>query len=216
MNKLPPEKKRRLLAILLAALILLAIVLSRAGIYLQRSDSLQQADAIVVLMGSSGDRALHAFELLEAGWARQIILSGTHTSARELFAQRNIHIPNNADIVRQLLNELGVANTLITTIAGSVQSTTEEAQLLRSFLETIEPLDTLLLVTSSYHTRRVGITYRHVLNKLDAPPVLITSASPYTEFQARRWWRCRQSAKHVVMEYSRLFYFWMWERWRQR
>ena len=201
------NKKTRYLAVALIIIALMALLVTRAGLYLEHIQPPQPADAIVVLMGSAGDRALQAFELYEAGYADRIIMASDYEAAREQFSARGIHLPNNADKMRYLLTELGVADSLITTIPGNVRSTVEEARLLKTWLKQHPDVDTILLVTSAYHTRRTAITYRRTLRRLDQPPVLITTANAHSDFQARKWWRCRESAKRVAMEYSRLVFF---------
>ncbi len=207
------KKKLRCLAIIVIIGALLALLVSRAGLYLEYAQPPQCADAIVVLMGSTGDRSMHAYELFDAGWSQYVLLSETYTEARDLFQKRGIHVPASADITHYLLTELGVPDSLITIIPGNARSTFQEARMLKQWLRQQHTTDTLLLVTSSYHSRRAAITYRHVLGRLDKPPVLLSTPTPYSDFQAQRWWRCRESAKRVVMEYSRLLYFWAWERW---
>ncbi len=52
--------------------------------------------------------------------------------------------------------------------------------------------------------RRARLIFRRELRKLDHDVELIMRPSNYSDFQASRWYRHRESARSVVFEYVKL------------
>ena len=71
-------------------------MLRQAGNWLVRDDAPQKADAILILMGSRGDRALMAADLWKESFALQIIFVEDYENGREFLAKRGIILPNDA------------------------------------------------------------------------------------------------------------------------
>ena len=69
----------------------------------------------------------------------------------------------------------------------------------------------LIVVTSRAHTRRTGLILRRALG-----PGIALSVQPsrYDVFPTARWWRVRDAAKAVLLEYEKLAHYWLRERWR--
>ena len=112
------------------------------------------------------------------------------------------------------INRKYISLSIITIIPGSAMSTRDEASAMSVYLDEENSIRTIMLVTSSYHSRRSKAIFRKSFSRLDDPVLIITVPSKFSEFNTRKWYADRQSAKHLIMEYTRLFYFWIWERWR--
>ena len=190
------------------------LFIRNAGNWLIIKDDIQNIDVIVVLMGSTGERMLQASEIYELGYSDKILMVNTHTPARDLLLQRGVLLKSNAEEAKELGIALGVPEESIKILSGHAMSTRDEADSISSYLNEDKSIKRLMLITSSYHARRSAAIFRRSISKLEDPVSVITVPSKYSEFNSRRWYADRQSAKRVVMEYTRLLYFWIWERWK--
>jgi uncharacterized SAM-binding protein YcdF (DUF218 family) len=195
------------------ALLFALLVVPRMGTFLVVDHEPVEADAIVILMGSVPTRVLEAVELYDEGYADQIIVVHSYAEAEEILAARGVIYPGDAELTRMVAEELGVPGENISILPGQARSTKDEAAVIRAYLEEKSDINSLILVTSSFHTRRTFKIFERALNGLEREVNLIIQASSYDSFQAEAWWRDRQSAKMVVFEYLKLAYFYIWERW---
>ncbi|MCF8448179.1 MAG: YdcF family protein, partial [Bacteroidia bacterium] len=105
-----------------------------AGSYLIKSDKLQKADAIVVLMGSIPDRLLYASDLYQQGWAGKVIFVEEYNESLNLLKFRGITIKSSSQQMANAAIQLGIHPDSLIIIPGDAQSTQMEAQQLRKFL----------------------------------------------------------------------------------
>lgn len=200
-------------ALLLAFFVLFALGFRQAGQWLVRHDALHAADALLILTGSTGDRAQYAADLYHSGHAPLLFVVHDHESGKEYFAARGIYLPNAAEITRDLLVQLKVPDSVIILLPAQARSTKDEAQAMMAYLEQHPEIRTLLLVSSASHTRRSMIIFNNSFNHQGLQINLISAPSPYNGFNAKRWWSSRESAKDVFNEYTKLFWFLLFERW---
>lgn len=119
------------------------------------SDPLAPADAIVVIGGDhKPDRIAHAVRLYEDGYAPVIILS-----AGTLVWEGNERVAE-AEVMRRQAIALGVPPEVMILEVES-RSTYENAHFTRQLSEA-HRIDSLLLVTSTYHSRRARHFFREV------------------------------------------------------
>lgn len=146
-------------------------------------DPLQHADAIVVIGDDnySGDRAAHAAELFQAGWAPQVVASG-----RMLRSYSGI-----ADLIAHDLQSRGVPASAIVTFAHHADSTRTEAEALRGLVAQ-HHWHRIVLVTSSYHTRRARYIFRKVF---PSDVSVVVSPATDSEYDPDTWWESRQGVK---------------------
>ncbi len=205
----------KIIATMVAVAVLLGLlVVPRMGTFLVIDHEPEEADVIVILMGSVPARVLEAVDLYEEGYADQIIVVHNYAEAEEKLAARGVIYPGDAELTRMVALELGVPGESISILPGQARSTKDEAAVIRAYLEQSSDVNSLILVTSSFHTRRTLKIFERALNGLEREVKLISQASSYDSFQAESWWRDRQSAKMVVLEHLKLAYFYAWERWR--
>ena len=167
---------------------------------------LEHADAIAVLSGSAviRERAQFAAQLYKEGRARKIILTndnqqGSWSSAE----QRN---PFYYERAADLLTGAGVPRSAIVILPQPVSGTYEEASLLRHYAEE-QRLNSILVVTSAYHSRRALWTMRQGFENtgitvgLVAVPPGIQAPKPGT------WWLHIRGWQMVAGEYVKMIYY---------
>ena len=203
------------------SILLLIIITSSSAVFFNAGkwlvvveDELQPVDAIVVLMGSTGDRMLQVSELYEQGYSERVLMVNTYTPARDLLLEKGVYLKTNAEQAKEIGIDLGIPESAITIIPGKAMSTRDEAAAISEYIDAGKSPRAIMLITSSYHSRRSAAIFRRSFSRLDDPVLIITVPSEFSEFNTRKWYADRQSAKRVIMEYTRLFYFWIWERWR--
>lgn len=155
-------------------------------------DPLQPADAIVVIGGDhKPDRIAHAVHLYEQGYAPIVILSaGTMVwEGGEYIAE--------AEVLRRQAISLGLPLEVILIEAVS-QDTLQNAQFTRQLSESYD-FDSLLLVTSTYHSRRA----RHLFNMVfadDFNGTISTQPAP-APFCSHCWFFFPDYVQTVFYEY---------------
>ena len=172
------------------------------------SQPLTHADATVVLSGAATfrERANYAARIFNEGRSFQIILTNDgHRSGWASATQRN---PYYYERAIDELQRAGVPRLLIEVVAPSVDSTYDEAVLLREYCDS-HGVNSLLIVTSSYHSRRALWTFRRLFQGsktdvgLEAVGVGIDTPSPPT------WWLHLRGWQMVPTEYLKIVYYWV-------
>ena len=167
---------------------------------------LDHADAIVILSGSAtlNERTRHAAQLYSQQRSSKILLTTDHRQggwSRAL--QRN---PYFHEIAIAKLKSFGVPETSIEVVEPQVSSTWDEAAVMADYCKT-HNLRSLLIVTSSYHSRRALWTFRTLLRNsvtvigLDPVPTGIQTPPPAT------WWLHIRGWELVFVEYLKLIYY---------
>ncbi len=203
-----------ILLILALVVIFSLAVIPEMGNFLIVDDHLVRADVIVVLMGSLADRSLEAADLYHSGYADEILFGNELIEGLEMLKARGINVPESAEILSYVLVELGVPVEAIKVLPGQALSTFEEAHIVGDYLKERQDIKNVILVTSSYHTRRSKLTFESVFKKLGLEVTVLSRPSQYSLFRPERWWADRESAKVIVQEYQKLAFFWFWERYR--
>ncbi len=185
---------RRLLVAFFVLVTLLSLWLLRAPILRSAAqtfvaeDELQPADAIVVLGDDNypADRAARAAELFHARWALVVVASGRYLRP----------YASLADLMARDLAERNVPPAAIVPLRHRADSTRSEAAAVAD-LARERRWRRLIIVTSSYHTRRSRFIFRDVLpSDLE---IRVTSA-PDSGFDPHSWWQSREGRKIFVRE----------------
>lgn len=194
----------RLLFLLFLAFFVFVVYLVRhpllrmAGRFWIVDDTPAASDAIVILGDDNynGDRATRAAELFKAGWAPRIVASGRYLRPYASIAELEQH-----DLV-----DRGVPASDVVPLAHHATDTKEEAAVIGNFISA-HGWKRILLVTSSYHTRRSRYIFARTL-----PPgtVLRVVAATDSEYDPSNWWRNRQGVKIFFHEFTGMFVA-MWE-----
>lgn len=164
------------------------------------------AEALMVLSGSSlqAERVAWAAELFHQGKAPLVILTDDGTEGP--WSRQRQARPMMIERASDALLAAGVPVGRIVRLPGTVRSTHDEAMALRAYLHE-QPLRSLLIVTSAYHSRRAHWVFRRVLGgsgtKIDVDPVPPGVQSPLPE----RWWLTERGWLSVAAEYAKLGYY---------
>lgn len=209
--------KSRILKIVLVVIVVWTIVAGLAARALIVRAPLESADAIVVLSGSSAyvERTQKAAQLYREGRAPLVLLTDDHTRGGWDNAQQR-----NPFFVERAKNELikaGVPENRIEVVPGFAGSTRDEALVLKyrvlnerpiQHFVTLPKYESLLVVTSSYHSRRalrvLQQTFAGTDVKLGMEPSPDASLHASTVF----WWLRPDGWRNVGGEYVKLIYYW--------
>jgi uncharacterized SAM-binding protein YcdF (DUF218 family) len=207
-----PSKARRWLiaaAALAGTLMLARWSLTAAGTWLVVEDPLRPARAIVVFGGNVPFRAMEAARLYQQGWAREVWLTrGGFTAEDAALEAAGIHRIEEHTYSRLVLERLGVPTGAIRDLPEHTRNTTEEIRVVARALQEAGG-DRVILVTSTYHTRRVRSLWRALVGRDPAAPAAIVRPSSGEPFDPARWWRDSRDAMSVVREWFGLFNMWI-------
>jgi uncharacterized SAM-binding protein YcdF (DUF218 family) len=182
-----------LLAIL--GLFLYRPILLAIGNFLVVNAPPQKADGIKVL-GGNPERYIYGVELYRAGFGPRLLLS-LNKEYNPLLRR------TNAEIVKEFTLAEGIPRSKVS--ISSTTSTYEEANTTKRLAEE-EEINSLLLVSSPFHMRRVSLTFSRVLgNKVTTHFVMV----PFKQSKYKReWWLDEDSISLVIQEYIKLGYYW--------
>jgi uncharacterized SAM-binding protein YcdF (DUF218 family) len=151
-------------------------------------DPLEHADAIIVLSDDNyyADRAAHAADLYRHGMAPYIVASG-----RKLRPYAGV-----AELMEHDLVERAVPKDKILRVSHQAENTLEESLALRQ--QVVErKWRSVIVVTSSYHTRRARYIFTHVFPSTVGVRV---SGAKDGDFDPDSWWERRVSVKRLAAE----------------
>lgn len=199
-------RRKRVLRVLILLLISWPLGAWLAARLLILHVDLQQADAVVVLGGSSTyvERTRVAAQLFKEGRAPRIIL--TNDGEQGGWSEVEKRNPFFVERAAGELEAAGVPAGNIEALPQLVTSTYEEARLLREYAVE-HRLRSILIVTSAYHSRRALWTLRRVFEGsgielgLESPPAGWQTPAPAT------WWLHTQGWRVVAGEYVKLAYY---------
>ena len=199
--KLRDRKSNRIAAF--CAVLLAVILLSCAGRILV-VDNAQSSDVAIVLDGGSDDvRTIGGLELLRAGYTRELVLDAP---ARKLYGRLQSDYLH--DYVEQLPADIR-GHVHVCSFAGN----STKLELLGDWdcLRAAVPgASKMLLITSDYHTRRSLSIARRLF-----PQVTWTAAAVSDPAFGVEWWRKREWAKTCLMEWQKLIWWQLFERWQK-
>jgi uncharacterized SAM-binding protein YcdF (DUF218 family) len=201
------SRRRSLGAVsLLTAVIALALyICSHAGRWLVVEDPLRHARCAVVFGGETPFRAMEAAKLYEGGWTREVWLTEGGLSADDTaLAQLGVERTHEYVYNRQVLERLGVPVGAIRVLTGRNNNTAEEVRTIARALGESDG-ERVILITSSYHTRRVRALWRGEAGQRQEAVVRF---APGEAFDADHWWRDTADAWSVSREWFGLLNAW--------
>jgi len=195
--------KPRILRIVLFVIVAWVIVAWMAPRVLEVNAPLASADAIVVLSGSSAyrERTEKAAQLYREGRAPLVLLTDDHTRGGWSSAQQRN--PFFVERARDELISAGVPVERIRIAPGIATSTREEALIVKDYALN-EGLQSVLVVTSSYHSRRALRT----LNGAFAGTGRTIGLEPAPSSSSTFWWLRPAGWRTIGVEYVKLIYYW--------
>ena len=198
---------RRILARTAAAILILVLLAGAAlfpfaGRYLVYEDSLEKADAIVVLAGANVERWLEGVDLYHEGWAPRIVLSpGIIEDAQMQLRRMGIRYLSDAERARDTMVQMKVPPAAVDILPGSLDNTADEAAAVHE-LAARNGWHRLIVVTSKYHTRRSHFAFAREFEGTDVH--ILLRASRYDGAKPQRWWKSRGDFRYVTSELQKL------------
>lgn len=207
--------KFRIILILLTLLVIIISVNTcrNAGQYLLKKDDIPGADAMVVLMGSIADRSLQAADLFNTGMVDRVIIVEASLGGYQKLVDRGIKIVTNTEQMVNSIISLGIPRKSILVLPGYANSTQMEACIVRDYLQTCDSIDTIIVTSSSFHTRRASMIFKSALKDKEYPVCVLSYPSEFTEFDSKKWWRKREGIEIVLSEYIKIVAFHTFDRW---
>jgi uncharacterized SAM-binding protein YcdF (DUF218 family) len=195
------RRPTKLVVILALAALLLAFALF-AGRLLVR-DRPQKSDVIVVLAGDSfDDRYNHGMELLRSGYARHLFLDVA--SDHHYFGR----LPT--EIAAEFLEkDAGDMRGFVSVCPFAEDSTVSEAKYVAVCLAPLHPRK-VLLVTSDWHSARALSVFTSRLPQYQWS----VAAARDPDMFGVEWWRRREWAKTTLLEWLRVAWWNVVDRWR--
>ena len=184
----------RTLLLLTLALVGLSLIrwqstLNWLGNFLVCSDRPEPADLILVMGGDFwGPRVLKAAQLGAQGWAPLVLISGPPYGGRP-----------EGELAVELMVKQGYPHNLFAVFPHDQASTLGEVLALRPELAR-RGARRVIVVTSSYHSRRCAILFR-----LFCPGIRFVSApAPDSHYQADDWWKDPSSHELFFSEWNKI------------
>jgi uncharacterized SAM-binding protein YcdF (DUF218 family) len=204
----PRVRKRHfgwaILVVLIVGIIIFAsIIFLGVGRWLVVEDPLDKAQAIAVLSGRMPMRAQEAARLYNAGYAPQVWLTRANEPAASLQEMHIAYIGEDFFNSRVLMHE-GVPSNAIRVLEPPIDNTADELRAIAAELER-EKGDTVIIVTTKAHTRRVRTLWSKLSGRRERA---IVRAAPSDPFVPDRWWRTTGDALDVVREVLGLLNAW--------
>jgi len=202
MSRLSRQRKAYICILLLIGWELIAWVGARSLVV---DSDLATADVLVVLGGSAAyvERSRAAAEIFKTGRVQRIVL--TNDGQRSGWSNAE---ERNPLFVERALDELqreGVPRTSIEVLPGAVQSTRDEAMLLRKTADE-RAWKSLLVLTSPYHSRRALWTFRNEFNGSGIVLGLTTVRNGGQTPSPWFWWLSPGGWRMVAGEYVKFLY----------
>jgi uncharacterized SAM-binding protein YcdF (DUF218 family) len=192
-----------LLILIVGSILSAAIIFLGVGRWLIVEDPLEKAQAIVVLSGRMPMRAKEAARLYNAAYAPQVWLTRGNQPAASLQEMHIAYIGEDFFNSRVLMHE-GVPSNAIRVLEPPIDNTADEIQVIAAELGR-EKGDTVIIVTTKAHTRRVRALWRELAGGRGRAIVRAASSDP---FNPDRWWRSTGDALDVLREVLGLLNAW--------
>ena len=182
--------RRFLLGFLLGAVSIVALLVG-VGHWLDLSDPLGHADAIVAISGDTGARAESAIALWKQGYAPVLIFSGGSSDPESVAS---------AELMKRAAVTAGVPlNAII--VEGSSATTEENAQRVAELMKS-RGLVSAILVTSPYHQRRAAMLFEREFGRVALSFRNHPADDP--EWDPNLWWTADPSRSLTLLELAKL------------
>ena len=182
------------------------LLLSRVGhlVVYERTD-FEKVDVVVVLPGGLPARVLEAADLiLESRAERAILFRGDLHPAFDELEKLGVDFSESYEINREVLLSHGIEEGRVEVLPKEVDSTWMEAQEFRQYVDR-NPLDSLVIVTSVYHSYRAYLNFEKALEGTGVE--IFSVPTSYGEFGPNDWWKDRDGVKTLYVELANLVAF---------
>lgn len=198
---------RRRIARIFVSCILIWPLVAWAGAKLLITDApLGNADAIVVLGGSANyrERSREAAKLMLEGRAPRVLITNDNMTGPWSSAdQRNLFFYERS---LKVITNAGVPANSVEVLMQPVSSTQEEAELIRQYAVE-HRLNSVLIVTSAYHSRRALWTFSRAFRDTGIRVGLINVKPGDQSPRPATWWLSIRGWRLVPTEYVKMIYY---------
>ena len=182
--------RRFLLGFLMGA-ISIVVVLVGIGHWLDVSDPLAKADAIVAISGDTGARTDTAVALWKQGYAPLLIFSGGSSDPQSVAS---------AELMKRSAVAAGVPENAIA-VEGASATTEENAERVAELMKT-RGLASAILVTSPYHQRRAAMLFEREFGR--ASLTFTNHPADDPDWDPNLWWTSDPSRSRTLVELAKL------------
>ncbi len=202
-------KKRRWPRVLIA-LVIVALsawmfrtqLLRALGDHLIDPDPLVHADAVYMLGGQPLERGIAAARLVNEGYSPKAVSIGE--IANTTLQLQGLYL-NDAALGRQVMEGCGVPPSRIEELPIGT-STWEEAGAILDHAAT-HGLDTIIIVSTDFHLRRIKRVFR---KRLEGRPItVVVRPAASLNYDPARWWESEEGLLMVNNEYVKSMYYWL-------
>src|SRR4030042_5850333 len=180
-------------------------ILTGLGRYLVIQNPPEKSDLIVCMGGGNIERGLAAADAYKEGLAPNIYISREKLpDGYELLDEKGIEYPEEGDLLKRLLLDLGVPESAIIRGDVEIDNSWDEARLIREEVEK-RGFKSIIIITSPTNSRRSWLKFRRVFEGTDIR--VLSLPSKYSEFSAEGWWKDRSYLRDVLIEYEKLIYY---------
>lgn len=152
-----------------------------------------KVDAIVVLGGDDGSRLRKGLQLYDQGLASRMILVDTKKGAW-------------AYVAKKLCPDCDLEGKQITTLVGSV-STQTDAELSLQYCQQ-NGMQSVLVVTSPYHTRRAQLVFDDIYGPIGIRTQVVSTDDFGTlRRPGEKWWHDERTLQTVWVEFGKSLYW---------
>jgi len=182
--------RRFLFGFLLGAISIVAVLVA-IGHWLDVSDPLAKADAIVAISGDTGARTETAIALWKQGYAPLLIFSGGSSDPESVAS---------AELMKRAAVAAGVPANAIA-VEGASATTEENAQRVAELMKT-RGLASAILVTSPYHQRRAAMLFEREFGR--AALTFANHPADDPDWDPNLWWISDPSRSRTLVELAKL------------
>lgn len=175
-------------------------ILVGLGKHLITEDPITHVDAVFVLGGSILDRGLEGARIYERGFSDRFYFTGAPIPSA--LAALGID-STEAECTRNVAVNAGLPIAL-TTVLNKGTSTMEEEEALLAEAIAIGA-DTVMIISSRFHLRRVGFVFKDRFRKKGITVLL--HGAPCSTFEEETWWKSEEGLIMLNNEYVKLVYY---------
>ena len=162
---------------------------------------------IVPLMGSLPDRSLEAAAVFRETNQAALLFVAPIDPEKHFMDSLSIPMASTADQFRKVMTQIGVPAQKVNYLRGPATSTMDEADRVAAYVKADAKVKRVVIVTSSFHSRRAFRIFRDRFEKADVRITINVSPSRYTDFNPVIWWRRKSDASIVVTEWLKIIYY---------
>ena len=182
--------RRFLLGFLMGAMSIVAVLVG-VGHWLDVSDPLAKADAIIAISGDTGARTDTAVALWKQGYAPLLIFSGGSSDPQSVAS---------AELMKRSAVAAGVPENAIA-VEGASATTEENAERVAELMKT-RGIASAILVTSPYHQRRAAMLFEREFDRASLRFTNHPAEDP--DWDPNLWWTSDPSRSRTLVELAKL------------